>query len=58
MNPWSRYEHQPELFEACIVGVAATVALVRKGVKGSGPSSWIALACLGWGALGALDFLV
>jgi hypothetical protein len=57
MNPWSFYESQPQLVQACVVGAAAWVA--RRGAKARkeavGVVTWAA-AC--WAALGVLGFLV
>ena len=56
MNPWSFYDHQPQLVQACVVGGAAWMA--ARGAKSrneaAGGLVWAA-AC--WAALGALDFL-
>ena len=56
VNPWSFYDHQPQLVQACVVGAAAWAvargARVRK--EAAGGVVWAAAA---WAALGLLDFL-
>ena len=57
MNPWSFYDHQPQLVQACVVGAAAWWTARRTRARGDavGLVSWAAAA---WAALGVLDFLV
>lgn len=52
MNPWGLYEHQPQLIQACGVGLVAWSA------RRAGVSSAVTLAALTWALVGALDWLV
>lgn len=53
MNPWSLYQHQPQLVQA--VGVGAVAWAARR--RGASPSL-VVTAALTWALLGALDWLV
>ena len=57
MNPWSRYEHQPQLVESLFVAGVAAAALRRPRWR-AGTSAVAAIAALGWGAIGLLDYAV
>jgi hypothetical protein len=53
MNPWSLYQHKPQLVQA--VGVGAVAWLARR--RGASPSL-VVTAALSWALLGVLDWLV
>lgn len=57
MNPWSLYEHQPQLFQAGIVAVG-TWTFVRGKRAAIGPARIAAAAALGWAGVGVADYLV
>jgi hypothetical protein len=57
MNPWSFYEHQPQLFQAGIVAVG-TWTFVRGKRAVSGPARIAAVTALGWAGVGVADYLV
>lgn len=56
MNPWSHYEHQPQLVQACVVAVAAL--RISPSEPAAPPQRVARFAALAWSALGVLDFLV
>jgi hypothetical protein len=57
MNPWSFYEHQPQLVQSCVVGAVAWTAARAAKARRHAPGVWV-WAAAAWAALGVLDFLV
>jgi hypothetical protein len=57
MNPWSFYEHKPQLFEACIVAACA-VTVLRQQKLGESAAKAAAWACLAWAVVGLVDYSV
>jgi hypothetical protein len=57
MNPWSSYEHKPQLLEAVLVAGAAIVMLRRGGLRAT-RISIAAVGALAWGAVGLLDWVI
>ena len=57
MNPFGRYTHQPQLVESLFVAGVAANALRRREWR-TGPRAVAAVAALGWGAIGVIDYAV
>lgn len=55
MNPWTFYEHKPQLAQAVVVGVASAFGLRRHGAR---RASLAALAGVAWASVGLVDWVV
>jgi outer membrane PBP1 activator LpoA protein len=57
MNPWTFYDHKPQLLQAGVAVAAAWTATRRLRTR-SDPARLAAMAVLAWGLIGVFDYLV
>lgn len=57
MNPWSGYEHKPQLVEAVLVAGAAIAVLRRTRVRAT-RISIAAVGALAWSVVGVVDYVI
>ena len=58
MNPWSFYEHKPQLVQAGLAVAVAAWVLARGRLARGSPGWVVVLAALVWALLGATDYLL